>query len=219
MVLRTGVEAQSRTSYLQTHSTPPDELTRALVDETHVATGEHAVMQVTAHQAALLGMLAGLAGTRQAVEVGTFTGLSALAVARVLPTDGRLTCFDTSTEYTQIAQRYWQRAGVADRVDLRLGPAVERLPELPDEPHLDFVFLDADKQNYPEYWELLVPRVRSGGLLAVDNVLWGDWVLAQQPEDANTQALQQFNARVAADPRVEAVMLPVGDGLTLARRR
>lgn len=203
--------------YVVAHTTPLDEVARDLVEETRTALPDRAVMQVGPDQAVLLTMLTRLVGARRAVEVGTFTGFSALAIARGLPPDGRLVCFDISTEYTDVARRYWQRAGVADRIELRIGPAAERVRELPEQPHLDLVFIDADKGGYATYWAELVPRMRPGGLLAVDNVLWSGRVA--DPHDENAQLMAQFNDMVVADDRVEVVILPVGDGLTLARRR
>lgn len=205
--------------YLVAHSTPLAEVDRELIAETRDRLPDRAVMQVGAEQAGLLTLLTRLLGARQAVEVGTFTGLSALAIARGLAPDGRLTCFDISTEFTDLARRHWERAGVADRIELRIGDATAGLAELPDQPHLDLAFIDADKPNYLTYWSLLVPRVRPGGLLVVDNVLWSGRVLAPEPDDVNGQALVRFNDEVVKDPRVELVMLPVGDGLTLAYRR
>jgi len=128
-------------------------------------------------------------------------------------------CFDISDEFTQVARRYWSRAGVADRIELRLGPAAQTLATLPDEPHLDFAFIDADKTGYPAYWEALVPRMRSGGVIAVDNVLRHGGVLDPTSTDSGTQTIIAFNDMVLNDDRVEAVMIPLADGLTLARRR
>jgi caffeoyl-CoA O-methyltransferase len=153
---------------------------------------------------------------RSAVEVGTFTGLSSIAIARGLPADGRLICCDVSAEFTAVAERYWARAGLADRIELRLGPAADTLAALPAEPWLDLAFIDADKTGYPTYWELLVPRMRPGGLIVVDNVLRHGQVIA--PVDAEAHAIVAFNQQVLADPRTDAVMIPVADGLTLARR-
>jgi caffeoyl-CoA O-methyltransferase len=206
-------------AYILAHSTPPDQVVRDLVEETHAALPEHATMQIALEQAALLTMLARLAGARRAVEVGTFTGMSALAIARGVVPDGRLTCFDISTEYTEVAQRYWQRAGVADRIDLRIGPAAERLRELPAEPHLDLAFIDADKRGYVTYWAELVPRMRPGGLLAVDNTLWSGRVVEPDPADPNLREIVAFNDHILSDDRMEIVLLPISDGLTLAQRR
>ncbi|WFE96324.1 O-methyltransferase [Micromonospora sp. WMMD987] len=204
-------------AYLVAHGSPPDEIIRDLAEETRAALPAHAEMQVAPEQAAFLTFLTRLLGARQAVEVGTFTGLSSLAIARGLPDDGRLTCFDISEEFTGIARSYWRRAGVADRIELRIGPAAETLRELTQERHLDFAFIDADKTGYPVYWAELVPRMRPGGVVAVDNTLRGGRVLA--PRDAADRAIAAFNDEVLADVRVDAVMLPLADGVTLARVR
>ncbi|SCF43390.1 caffeoyl-CoA O-methyltransferase [Micromonospora purpureochromogenes] len=201
--------------YLVAHGSPPDEIIRDLAEETLAALPDQATMQVAPEQAAFLTFLTRLLGVRQAVEVGTFTGLSSLAIARGLPEDGRLTCFDISEEYTGVARRYWERAGVADRIELRIGPAAETLRELPQERHLDFAFIDADKTGYPVYWDELVPRMRPGAVIAVDNTLRGGRVLA--PQNADDRAIAAFNDEVLADVRVEAVMLSIADGVTLAR--
>ncbi|GHJ50291.1 O-methyltransferase [Catellatospora sp. TT07R-123] len=205
--------------YVVRHGTPLDELQLALRAETEEATGSAAGMQIEPEYAAFLTMLTKLTGVRQAVEVGTFTGMSSLAIARGMAEDGRLTCFDVSEEYTSIARRYWARAGLADRIELRLGPAAEGLARLPEQPYLDLAFIDADKESYRTYWELLVPRMRSGGLIIADNTLWSGRVLHPEPDDEETEAIVAFNAAVAADPRVEPVMLPFSDGVTLARIR
>ena len=204
-------------SYLVAHGSPPDEIARDLAEETRAALPDDAGMQVAPEQAAFLTFLAQLLGARRAVEVGTFTGMSSLAIARGMPADGRLTCFDISTEFTSVARRYWQRAGVQDRIELRIGRAAEMLRSLPAEPHLDLAFIDADKTGYPVYWSELVPRMRPGGVIAVDNVLRHGRVLA--PQDAADRAIAAFNDEILADVRVDLVMLPVADGLTLARRR
>ncbi|GAB4105660.1 O-methyltransferase [Micromonospora taraxaci] len=204
-------------AYLVAHGSPPDEIIRDLADETRSVLPEHATMQVAPEQAAFLTFLTRLLDARQAVEVGTFTGLSSLAIARGLPEGGRLTCFDISEEFTGIARRYWDRAGVQDRIDLRIGPAGDRLRELPQERYLDFAFIDADKTGYPIYWAELVPRMRPGGVIAVDNVLRGGRVIA--PRDVSDRAIAAFNDEVLADVRVDPVMLPIADGLTLARVR
>ncbi|MGW4677169.1 O-methyltransferase [Micromonospora taraxaci] len=204
-------------AYLVAHGSPPDEIIRDLAEETRSVLPEHATMQVAPEQAAFLTFLTRLLDVRQAVEVGTFTGLSSLAIARGLPEGGRLTCFDISEELTGIARRYWDRAGVQDRIDLRIGPAGDRLRELPQERYLDFAFIDADKTGYSIYWAELVPRMRPGGVIAVDNVLRGGRVIA--PRDVSDRAIAAFNDEVLADVRVDPVMLPIADGLTLARVR
>jgi caffeoyl-CoA O-methyltransferase len=203
--------------YLVAHGSEPDEVVRELTEETRTVLPDQARMQVAPEQAAFLTFLSRLTGARHAVEVGTFTGLSSLAIARGLADGGSLTCFDISEQYTSIARRYWARAGVDDRIELRIGPAGETLRSLPHEPYLDLAFIDADKTGYPVYWAELVPRMRTGGLIIVDNVLRGGRVLA--PQNAEDRAIAAFNDEVMADVRVEVLMLPVADGLTLARRR
>lgn len=206
-------------AYVVANGSEPDDLVRDLIDETAAALPDNAGMQVAPEQAAFLTLLTRIAGARQAVEIGTFTGLSSIAIARGLGDGGRLVCFDVSDEFTSIARRYWQRAGLDDRIELRLGPAAEGLAALPAEPHLDLVFIDADKTGYLGYWEAVVPRMVPGGLILVDNVLRHGHVLNPDPADAATVAIIEFNRRVLADDRVESVLLPIADGLTIARRR
>jgi caffeoyl-CoA O-methyltransferase len=206
--------------YLVAHGTPPDEVQRALIDET-AALGGVAGMQISPEQGAFMTMLTRLVGAHDAVEIGTFTGYSALCIARGLAPGGRLLCCDVSDEWTSIGRRAWERAGVADRIELRLGPAVDTLRSLPQEPMFDLAFIDADKPNYPAYFEELLPRLRTNGVMLVDNVLWGGNVLPSAGDDENDQsrgAIRAFNDMVAADARVESVMLPLGDGLTLLRK-
>jgi caffeoyl-CoA O-methyltransferase len=203
--------------YLVGHSTPLDEVRRRLIAETEEL-GAVARMQVAPEQSILLTLLTRLLGARRAVEVGTFTGLSALSIAMGLPEGGRLLCCDVSDDWTAVARRHWEAAGVADRIDLRIAPAADTLATLPAEPVLDLAFVDADKPGYVTYWEELVPRLRSGGVLLVDNVLWRGRVLDEAADDGDTLALRRFNDHAVADERVELVMLPVGDGLTLAVR-
>jgi caffeoyl-CoA O-methyltransferase len=203
--------------YLLAHSSAPDEVTADLIAETRATLPQNASMQVAPEQASFLRMLTLIAGARNAVEVGTFTGLSALSIARGLAEGGRLTCFDISEEFTDVARRYWKRAGVDDRIELRIGPAAERLRELPSEPYLDLAFIDADKGGYPAYWNELVPRLRPGGIILVDNVLWSGRVV--DPQGDTERAITAFNEMARDDRRVELVILPVADGLTLARRR
>ncbi len=203
--------------YLVRHSTPPDEVTTDLIAETRATLPGDATMQVAPEQAAFLRLLTALIGVRQAVEVGTFTGLSSLSIARGLADGGTLTCFDISEEFTGVARRYWQRAGVEDRIDLRIGPAAERLRELPLEPYLDLVFIDADKAGYAAYWNELVPRVRPGGVILVDNVLWSGRVV--DPQNDTERIITAFNDMARNDSRVDLVILPIADGLTMARRR
>lgn len=204
-------------AYLVEHGARPDPVTQDLIDETQSTMGSAAGMQIAPDQAAFLTMMTRVVGVRHAVEVGTFTGFSSIAIARGLPPDGRLICCDVSAEYTSIARRYWARTGVSDRVELRLGPAAETLRAMPTEPHIDLSFIDADKVSYPTYWAEIVPRTRPGGVILVDNVLRHGRVL--HPETEDDKAVAQFNETVLADQRVDVVMLPIADGLTLARRR
>ena len=195
----------------------PDEVVDGLRAET-LALGDVAGMQIGDDQGQLLTMLARLVGARRAVEVGTFTGYSSLCIARGLAEGGSLICCDINKDWTAIGVRAWKRAGLADRIDLRIGPALPTLSTLPSEPHLDLVFIDADKPGYAAYWEELVPRTRPGGVLLADNVLWSGEIADRSRTDDNIVALQAFNDRVAADPRVEVVVLPAFDGLTIARK-
>ena len=179
-------------------------------------------MQITPGQGALMAMLVRLTGAKLCVEVGTFTGYSALAVAAALPEGGRLICCDVSEEWTDVGKRYWEEAGVAGRIDLRIAPAVETLDALAGEGltgAVDFAFVDADKANYGRYYEQLLTLLRPGGLIAVDNVLWGGSVIDPDDQSEDTKAIRALNEVIARDERVDHVMLPVGDGLTLARKR
>jgi caffeoyl-CoA O-methyltransferase len=204
-------------AYLAAHRSPDDDVVNGLREETaHL--GPHAGMQISPDQATLLRILVAATGARRAIEVGTFTGFSALAIARGLPPDGRLLCLDVSEEWTAIARRAWAKAGVAGRIELRLGPAAETLRGLPEAPAFDFAFIDADKKGYPVYWEELVRRLRPGGLVAVDNVLWEGDVVLEDKHGEDVDAIRRFNEMVLADTRVESVMLAVADGLTLARK-
>ena len=202
--------------YLVAHGTPPDAVQQALIRETR-ALGGISIMQVAPEQGAFLTLLARILDARRAVEVGTFTGYSALCLARGLADGGRLLCCDVSEEWTEIARRHWNEAGVADRIELRIAPALETLRALPSERTLDLSFIDADKQGYVDYYEELLARTRPGGVILVDNVLWAGAVIEADVTEPNTVAIRRFNDHVAGDARVEAVMLPIADGLTLAR--
>ena len=168
-------------------------------------------------QAALLTILARMLDAKTAVEVGTFTGYGAICIARGLAEGGRLTCFEVSEEFAAIARRNLEAAGLTDRVSITLGPAAEHLAALPEEPHIDLAYVDADKTGYPAYYDALVPRLRPGGVLVLDNTLLGNRVLA--PEDERAETMAALNERIAADDRVESVLLGLSDGVTLARRR
>ncbi|MDQ1658280.1 MAG: caffeoyl-CoA O-methyltransferase [Cryptosporangiaceae bacterium] len=205
--------------YMITHSSaPPDQLLLDLIDET-AQLGGSASMQISPEQGQFLTMLTSILGVRNAVEVGTFTGYSSLSIARGLAPGGHLLCCDVSDEWTKIARRYWARAGVEDRIELRLAPALESLRALPADPVIDLTFLDADKDGYIGYWEELVPRTRPGGVLLVDNVFSGGRVTDESDHAGSADAIRAFNAHVVADDRVEAVMLAIADGLTIARRK
>jgi len=206
-------------SYAVAHgSWRPDSVVRALQEET-ARLGDVAGMQIGDDQGQLLTMLARLIGARRAVEVGTFTGYSSLCIARGLADGGSLLCCDVSAEWTAIGQRAWAAAGLTDRIELRIAPALDTLRALPETADIDLVFNDADKPGYAAYWEELVPRVRPGGLLLADNVLWSGRITAPDATDADTTALRAFNDLVASDDRVDAMVLTAFDGLTIARRR
>lgn len=207
-------------AYVASHSEPLDPVAADLVARTE-ALGDVAGMQIGPDQTALMGVLARLTGARRAVEVGTFTGMSALAVARNLALGGRLVCCDVSEEWTAIGREAWEAAGVADRIELRIGPGAETLARdlFGDDEPIDLAFVDADKPGYVTYHDLLVPRLRPGGLLAVDNTLWGGQVVEADESDRNRTALRAYNDHALADERVDTVMLTVADGLTLNVRR
>jgi caffeoyl-CoA O-methyltransferase len=181
--------------------------------------GNISVMQIAPEQGAFMTLLARILGARRAIEIGTFTGYSALCLARGLDDDGELICCDMSEEWTSVGRRYWEKAGVAHKIDLRIAPAIETLAELPREPRFDLAFIDADKSGYISYFEALLPLIRKGGVILVDNVLWRGAVVNPAIDDEDTLAIRKFNDLVAADPRVECVMLPIADGLTLLRKR
>jgi caffeoyl-CoA O-methyltransferase len=204
--------------YLLGHSTPIDAVQQDLIDET-VALGGISMMQISPEQGAFMTMLTRLIGARDAVEIGTFTGYSSLAIARGLPADGSLLCCDVSEEWTATARRYWERAGVADRITLEIGPAAETLAGLPATEQFDLAFIDADKPGYIEYYEQILTRLRPNGVILVDNVLFGGGVIDPTVTDASTEGIRAFNDHVIADDRVDCVMLAIGDGLSFIRRR
>jgi caffeoyl-CoA O-methyltransferase len=207
--------------YVRASSEPVDDVVRDLVAETVALTARDAAAkptyQIPLEQGAFMQLLTRALGVRQAVEIGTFTGFSALCVARGLPADGRLLCLDVSGDWTAIARTYWERAGVADRVELRLGDAHESLRALPAAPTFDLAFVDADKVGYADYVEQLHPRMRPNGVVLLDNTLRGGRVL--EPETDDDRAVVELNAALAADPRWETVLLPLADGLTMLRAR
>jgi caffeoyl-CoA O-methyltransferase len=205
--------------YLTEHSTPPDPVLGELADETARLFPDLAEMQIGPEQGRFMTLLTQVAGARNAVEVGTFTGYSAICLARGLADGGQLVCCDISDEFTSVARRYWPRAGVADRIELRLGPALDTLRAMPADPVLDLSFIDADKPGYTGYWAEIVPRTRPGGIILIDNTLASGMVLDPAHPAENVQAIRAFNDLAAADHRVDLVLLPVGDGLTLARKK
>jgi caffeoyl-CoA O-methyltransferase len=198
--------------YMLAHGMPLDEIATELRAETEKL-GNPAGMLTTADQAGLLTTLTRLIGARRAVEIGTFTGFSALAISRGLPDDGELICLDVDADWTSIGRKYWERAGVADKIDLRIGDAHESVTKLDGE--FDLAFVDADKGWYIQYFEAVLPLIRPNGLLLFDNTLAGGRVVdADGPADR-----KEFNAHVAEDDRVDVIMLGIGDGLTLARKK
>ncbi|MXY52802.1 MAG: SAM-dependent methyltransferase [Gammaproteobacteria bacterium] len=197
------------------------DVAKELRAETLRATRWHP-MQVSPEQGAFMQLLVRLIGAKRTLEVGTFTGYSALVVAEALPADGCVIACDVSEEWTSIGKPFWERAGVADRIDLRLRPATETLDALIEEGRsgeFDFAFIDADKANYDAYYERCLRLVRVGGVIGIDNVLWGGRVVERRANDEDTQAIRAVNEKVVADERVDVAMLPIGDGLTLAVKR
>jgi predicted O-methyltransferase YrrM len=197
----------------------PEILTR-LRAETAAMPNAH--MQIAPEQGAVLGLLAAMLGARRCLEIGTFTGYSSLAVALAMPADGTLVCCDVSDEFTSVARRYWAEAGVADRVDLRLGPAIDTVDALLSDGAagtFDLAFIDADKPGYPAYWERCVALVRPGGVIVLDNMLFHGTVVDPAVETPETIAIRATNERIAADDRVRHVLLGIADGMTVARKR
>lgn len=206
--------------YILEVSLRDDEVAAALRRET--ATLPQSNMQIAPEQAQFLQLLVRMLQARKTLDVGVFTGYSALAVARALPADGRVVALDVSEEWTRIARRYWERAGVADRVELRLAPALQTLDGLIDGGEsgtFDFAFIDADKENYLAYYERCLRLLRPGGLVAVDNVLWSGSVADETDQSDDTRAIRAFNVFLKDDNRVTISMVPIADGLTLALKR
>ncbi|MFE3580842.1 O-methyltransferase [Streptomyces vinaceus] len=204
-------------AYLVAQAGPRSSVQEELVERTREL-GREAQMQVPHEQGVFLTLLGKMLGARRIVEVGTFTGYSTMALAAGLVPGGRVLTCDVSEEWTSIAQEAWKAAGVGDRIELVIAPALETLRALPQEPVIDLVFLDADKPGYRAYWDELVPRLRPGGVILADNVLYGGEAVDAGAE-GNALAIREFNAYVCADERMESVMLPIADGLTLARKR
>ncbi len=205
--------------YLLAHSLREPEVLTRLRNETALL--DMAVMQISPEQGQFMQLLMKMLGVRRAIEVGVFTGYSSLCMALAMPDEGRIIACDVNREWTQIAQRYWQQAGVAHKIDLQLAPASQTLENLiaaGQNDQYDFAFIDADKGNYLHYYELCLQLIRPGGVIAIDNVLWSGDVADESKNDADTCAIRHLNARLARDERVDVSMLPIGDGLTLARR-
>jgi caffeoyl-CoA O-methyltransferase len=203
--------------YIAAHTTPADPVVADIRAATVAAAGRMSMMQIGDDQFVFMELLARAMGARRAIEIGTFTGTSALAVAKGMGPEGRLLCCDVSEEWTSIARRYWERAGVADRIELQIAPALETLQALPSGRELDFAFIDADKTGYASYFEEIVARVRPGGLIVLDNMLRDGRVL--DPENDDDRAIHALNDALLADDRVDVVLLPVRDGVSLARVR
>jgi caffeoyl-CoA O-methyltransferase len=202
--------------YLLDHSSPLPPVAARLVEET-AAMGAIARMQISPEQGLLLKLLVGVTQSRRVLEIGTFTGFSSLMMA--YGGAERVVCLDISEEFTSVARRYWTEAGFDDVVDLRIGPAVESLERMASDERFDLVFIDADKGNYSIYFELSLPRLEVGGLIGVDNTLWSGRIIDSTDNTADTEAIRAFNEAVASDDRVETLILPIGDGLTLIRKK
>jgi caffeoyl-CoA O-methyltransferase len=204
--------------YAASHSTPPDVHQIDLQHITQERTGRAAGMQIGDDQAALMEMLVRAMGAKRAIEIGTFTGYSALAVARGLGPDGHLLCCDVSEEWTSMARDAWKEAGVAERIELRIGPGLETLRSLPPGQQFDFAFIDADKTGYPEYYEEVLTRLRVGGLILLDNMLQGGRVVDSSLNDESVSAIRSLNDAIATDPRVKVVLLAIGDGVSFVQK-
>jgi caffeoyl-CoA O-methyltransferase len=205
--------------YLLAHTAPVDDVQRWLIDETASRVPDRKGMQISPEQGTFMTILTRLLGAREAVEIGTFTGYSSLAIARGLGPDGHLLCCDVSEEWTAMARVAWAKAGVEDIVELRIAPALDTLRSLPRDPVIDLAFIDADKAGYAGYYEELLPRLRPNGVILVDNVLWSGRVFDPSVTDEDTAAIRAFNDQTAADPRVESTILTLGDGLMVIRKR
>lgn len=215
-----GIVPEDIASYATAHSTARDAVQQQLVERTHAATGSAAGMQIGGDQGVFMEILVRSIGAKNAIEIGTFTGYSSLAVAKGLGPDGHLLCCDVSEEWTAIAREHWELAGVADRIDLRIAPAIETLASLDPATRFDLAFIDADKPAYAAYLEALYPLLRPGALVLVDNTLWSGNVLEPaDPNDHNTVALKALNDALAVDDRFTVAMLTIGDGVTLLEKR
>ncbi len=217
MTPRSAFISPALSEYVLAHTEPPDEVMADLIAET--AGLPEVSMQIAPDQAAFMALLTRSVNARRAIEIGTFTGLSALAVARALSEGGSLLCCDINAEWTAIGRRYWERAGVSDRIELRIGPAAQTLAELPEEPTYDFAFVDADKTGYAAYVGALYPRMQTNGLVLLDNTLRSGRVVGGSETSADDESVIALNDALIADDRWETVLLPIADGLTLLRKR
>lgn len=211
---------ESLLSYIRRVGVREDDDLRRLREET--ASHPAARMQISPEQGQFMALLIDLIGAKKSFEVGVFTGYSAMCVAKAMGTDGRVVALDVSEEYTSIAQRHWKAAGLTGRIDLRLAPAAESLEAMVgagDSASYDFAFIDADKTGYSTYYEYALTLVRPGGLIAIDNVLWNGAVADSSNQEEDTVAIRKINEKLAADERVTLSLVPIGDGLTLARKR
>jgi caffeoyl-CoA O-methyltransferase len=213
----TQLNARNYAYLLQCRSHAQDKVLDALRIRTE-ALGEVARMQIGRDQGSFMTLLVAAIGAREAIEIGTFTGYSAICIARGLPANGRLLCLDANEEWTSIAKKYWARAGVTRKIELRLGPALASLRKLERGRKFDFAFIDADKPGYDAYYEAVLPRMRRNGLMLFDNMLWGGRVGGQRRiTDENGRAIDKLNRKLARDPRVESVLLALADGVHLCR--
>ena len=209
---------QALYDYVIAHGHNSDPILHELAEETQKL-GLISGMQIAPEQGTLMGILARAIGAKSAVEVGVFTGYSSICVARALPPDGKLLCLDVNEQWTAIARRFWDRAGVANKITLKLAPAAETLRALPPSHTFDFAFVDADKSSYRTYYEEILKRLRRDGLLLIDNVVWSGKVIDPEDQTDDTEAIRELNDFIAKDPRVEAVMIPVADGITIVRKK
>jgi len=205
--------------YLLAHGHNGDPVLADLARVTQERAQGWSMMQIAPEQGTLMELLVRVSGAQAAVEVGTFTGYSAICIARGLPREGSLLCCDTSEEWTAVAREFFARAGVAEKIELRIAPAIETLRALPAERRFDFAFVDADKVSYRDYYEEILRRLTPNGLIVFDNVLWGGSVIDGSNQTADTVALRELNERIADDDRVQAVMLSISDGLTIVRKK
>ena len=203
---------------VRSRSDVADPLLAELRAET-AALGEVSICQISDEQGTFLSVLVAAMGARNAIEVGTFTGYSALCIARALSAGGKLICLDQNKEWTDIARKYWTKAGLQDRIDLRLGDAIQSLRQLQPGLTFDFVFIDADKTQYETYYELLLPRVRQNGLLLFDNMLWAGKLVGAPIQEATGRAIDALNQKLPKDDRIESVLVSVADGIQICRKR